>query len=85
MQINEITEFHEVLQYISPDLQDSFCEAWYQGLDPYKNYPESLLLVANAILNHWHVPLYAKEISGWDDEHCCFIWNLWRTRRKQQK
>ena len=84
MQINEITDFHEVLQYISPDYHDLFTDAWYQGLDPYKHYPESLLLVANAILNHWRVPLYAKSISGWDDANSCFIWDFRRTRKKQR-
>lgn len=85
MYINEITDFDKVLQHIEPKYQDCFCESWYHGLDQYKEFPESLLLVANAILNHWEVPLYVESIVGWDEINNCFIWHLRQMKQPQRR
>jgi len=75
MQINELREIDQLLAYVDQKYWDIFCETWYQGLDAYKEYPHSLLLMANAILNHWDIPLYAEDIS-WDSTDKCFIWHF---------
>jgi len=77
--INEITQIDQLLKHVGADYHDIFVEEWYQGLDPYKEYPESLMLFANAKLNYWDIPLYAESVS-WDEEHGCFIWHF--TKRK---
>lgn len=75
MQINELREIDQLLVYVDQKYWDIFCETWYQGLDAYKEYPHSLLMMANAILNHWDIPLYAEDIS-WDSTDKCFIWHF---------
>jgi hypothetical protein len=75
IQINEVTEQDKLLSYLDPNDWDNFYTAWYYGLDPYKENPEALIMMANAVLTHWHVPLYAESID-WDDGNDCFIWHF---------
>jgi len=75
MQINEITQIDQILQHVDPKYHDTFCEAWYFGLDAYKDNVDVLMLVANAILAHWEIHLYAVNIS-WDEVNECFIWHF---------
>jgi hypothetical protein len=82
--VNESTEIEEFLQHVDPVYWDIFCDAWYAGLTPYKDYPESLMLVANAILNHWEIPLYTEDVS-WDDTHACFVWHLVTNKQRKGK
>jgi len=81
MQMNEATQFERVLDYIDPEYHEVFFDEWYNGLNRYKDYPDSLLMFANAILVHWSVPLYAESIVGWDHDNDCFIW-LFRKKEK---
>ena len=75
MHINEITEIDKILTHLDQADHDNFCYAWYQGLDPYKENPHALLLMANAVLTHFEVPLYATGIS-WDPFTECFVWKF---------
>jgi hypothetical protein len=75
MQINEITQIDLLLKHLPAEDQENFCYAWYQGLDAYKDNVEALLLIANATLTHWEVPLYAVNVS-WDEINDCFIWHF---------
>jgi hypothetical protein len=75
MQINELREIDQLLAYVDQKYWDIFCDTWYHGLDAYKEYPHSLLIMANAILNHWDIPLYAEDLS-WDSTDKCFIWHF---------
>jgi len=75
MQINEITEIDKILNYLDEADYNNFCHAWYQGLDPYKENPEALLLMANAVLAYFEVPLYATGVS-WDGSNNCFVWKF---------
>ncbi|CAB4241623.1 hypothetical protein UFOVP71_161 [uncultured Caudovirales phage] len=75
MQINEITQIDLLLEHLDPADQENFCYAWYQGLDVYKDNPNALLLVANATLTHWEIPLYAVNVT-WDEVNECFIWHF---------
>ena len=73
--LNEITDRETLLSYLDPADWDNFSTAWYNGLDPFKEYPNSLIIMANAVLTHWEVPLYAVDV-GWDEEQGCFIWHF---------
>ena len=75
MQVNELHDIDQLLAYVDPKYWDIFCDTWYQDLDAYKEYPLSLLMMANAILNHWDIPLYAEDIS-WSSADECFIWHF---------
>jgi hypothetical protein len=75
MQINEITEIDQLLKHLPEGDQENFCYAWYQGLDLYKGNQNALLLLANATLTYWSIPLYAVDV-GWDEENECFIWHF---------
>jgi hypothetical protein len=75
LKVNEITQIDKILQHVVPMYHDSFCEAWYFGLDAYKDNVDVLLLVANAILEHWEIPLYAVNVS-WSKKHECFVWHF---------
>jgi len=75
MQINELREIDQLLAYVDPKYYDNFCDTWYLGLNAYKEYPHSLLLMANAVLNHWDIPLYVTDVS-WSDNDKCFIWHF---------
>lgn len=75
LKVNEMTEMDLILCYLDEEDWDNFCTAWYIGLDEYKNNPDALLLVANAMLNHWNIPLYAVGIS-WADNDDCFVWHF---------
>jgi hypothetical protein len=79
MLINELHEINQLLAYVDSDYWDVFCDVWYQDLNAYREHPHSLMLMANAILNHWDVPLYAEDVS-WAEADECFIWHL--TERK---
>jgi hypothetical protein len=74
-QFNEITDRDKLLSYLNPADWDNFCTAWYNGLDLYKEYPNSLILMANAVLTHWEVPLYVVDVS-WDSALDCFVWHF---------
>jgi hypothetical protein len=73
LKVNEMTEMDLILCYLDAADCDNFCIAWYFGLDEYKNNHDMLLLMANAVLNHWEIPLYATDVS-WHDNDECFIW-----------
>lgn len=75
MQMNELNEFYQLLAYVDPAFWDCFSDAWYDGLNAYKDYPDSLLLAANAVLHHWDIPLYVDDVA-WDDVDDCFIWHF---------
>jgi len=75
MQINELREIDQLLAYVDSKYWDTFCDVWYQDLNAYKEYPHSLVLMANAILNHWDIPLYVEDVS-WADNDECFIWHF---------
>lgn len=75
MQINEITQIDQLLKHLPEGDQENFCYAWYQGLDLYKGNRDALLLLANATLTYWSIPLYAVDV-GWDEENECFIWHF---------
>jgi hypothetical protein len=75
MQINELHEIDQLLAYVDQKYWDIFCDTWYQDLDAYKEYPHSLVMMANAVLNHWDIPLYVEDVS-WSDTDECFIWHF---------
>ena len=75
MQINEITQIDQILKHLVPEDQENFCYAWYQGLDAYKENPNALMLMANATLTHFEIPLYATDV-GWDETSECYIWHF---------
>jgi hypothetical protein len=75
MQMNELTEIDQLLGYVDQKYWDAFCDVWYVDLNAYKEYPHSLVLMANAVLAHWGIPLYAEEVS-WHDADKCFIWHF---------
>lgn len=73
MQVNELTEIDLIICHLEEEDQENFCIAWYFGLDHYKENEDALLIMANATLNHWEIPLYAVGII-WSPQHNCFIW-----------
>lgn len=75
LKVNEMTEMDLILCHLESADHDNFCVAWYFGLDEYKNDHDVLLLMANAMLAHWDIPLYAVSVS-WDDKHECFVWHF---------
>lgn len=75
MQVNEITEIDLIICHLDEADQENFVTAWYFGLDEYKHNLNSLLIMANATLNHWSIPLYAVGVS-WHDKDECFIWHF---------
>lgn len=75
MTVNEITQINKILKYLAKEDYENFCHAWYYGLDPFKENPNALLLIANAILTHFEVPLYTTDV-GWDQTTNCFIWKF---------
>lgn len=75
MQMNELREIDQLLAYVDQIYWDDFCSVWYTDLNAYKECPHSLVLVANAVLNHWGIPLYVEDVS-WHDTDECFIWHF---------
>jgi hypothetical protein len=75
MQINEITQIEKLLKHLATGDQENFCYAWYHGLDSFKDDMNALLLMANATLTHFGIPLYANNVT-WDEVNECFIWHF---------
>jgi len=75
LKVNEMTEMDLILCHLDQADWDNFCSAWYFGLDEYKNNHDVLLLMANAMLNHWNIPLYAVSVS-WSKKYKCFVWHF---------
>lgn len=75
LKVNEMTEMDLILCHLDEGDWDNFCQAWYYGLDEHKNEFNTLLLMANAMLNHWEIPLYATSAS-WSEAHNCFVWHF---------
>lgn len=75
MQMNELTEIDQLLCYVDRKYWDAFCDTWYRDLNVYKEYPHSLVLMANAVLAHWEIPLYVEDVL-WHDTDKCFIWHF---------
>ena len=75
MQVNEITQIDKILEHLDPKYHDSFCEAWYLGLDAYKEHQDSLVIMANATLAHWDIALYVVGVD-WSNKDSCFVWKF---------
>ena len=75
IQVNEITELDLIICYLDEKDRENFVCAWYFDLDEYKDNPDMLLLMANAVLTHWGIPLYAEDVS-WHKADKCFIWHF---------
>ena len=75
MKMNELTQLDRLLKHVDPNYADDFCQTWYIDLDQYKEHPDTLLLMANAVLNHWDIPLYTTGVS-WHEKDECFVWHF---------
>ncbi len=75
LKVNEITQMDLILCHLYEEDRDDFATAWYFGLDEYKDNHDVLLIMANAMLAHWEIPLYAVSVS-WSKRYQCFIWHF---------
>jgi hypothetical protein len=75
MKMNELTEIDQLLAHVDSIYWDDFCDVWYRDLNEYKECPHTLLMMANAVLVHWGIALYAEDVT-WSDRDECFIWHF---------